>query len=230
MNFFHLLDNISYSPVAESAPLPMWQCSLHRRCVQQSRDRHGWWRWQDRHLQSRSGGSDSSHRFAPPPHSGNRHCALVWCHVTYVFLLDGLPLPENADSSTIHAVTYLRTAEILTVNSIGQLKMWDFRQQSSSPSQILSLYAPFTFNHTLYILICSHPSQSICLSWGRGIESLSTVLIDIRTSNTLWPQEGRTGCSVSGTWDKAARLSHSWRLILPRVRLHLRCTTDVCTL
>lgn len=67
MNFFHLLDNISYSPVAESAPLPMWQCSLHRRCVQQSRDRHGWWRRQDRHLQSWSGGSDSSHRFAPPP-------------------------------------------------------------------------------------------------------------------------------------------------------------------
>ncbi|TMS12370.1 Nucleoporin Nup43 [Larimichthys crocea] len=46
---------------------------------------------------------------------------------------------ENADSSTIHAVTYLRTTEILTVNSIGQLKLWDFRQQSNSPSQILSL-------------------------------------------------------------------------------------------
>lgn len=48
-------------------------------------------------------------------------------------------MPENADSSTIHAVTYLRTTEILTVNSIGQLKLWDFRQQSNSPSQILSL-------------------------------------------------------------------------------------------
>lgn len=73
-------------------------------------------------------------------------------------------------------------------------------------------------------------SITIYLSRGRGIESLSTVLIDIRTSNTLWPQEGRTGCSVSGTWDKGAHLSHSWRLTLLRVRLHLRCTTDVCSL
>ncbi|XP_016305334.1 nucleoporin Nup43-like [Sinocyclocheilus anshuiensis] len=46
---------------------------------------------------------------------------------------------ENADSSTIHAVTFLRTTEVLTVNSIGQLKIWDFRQQSDSPAQILSL-------------------------------------------------------------------------------------------
>lgn len=83
---------------------------------------------------------------------------MVWCHVTYVFLLNGLPLPENADSSTIHAVTYLRTTEVLTVNSIGQLKMWDFRQQSSSPSQILSLYELFTVIHPLYIFIKSHPS------------------------------------------------------------------------
>ncbi|KAF7475182.1 Hypothetical predicted protein [Marmota monax] len=36
---------------------------------------------------------------------------------------------DNADSSTLHAVTFLRTPEILTVNSIGQLKIWDFRQQ-----------------------------------------------------------------------------------------------------
>ncbi|KAK7906815.1 hypothetical protein WMY93_015427 [Mugilogobius chulae] len=46
---------------------------------------------------------------------------------------------DNADSSTIHAVTYLKTSEILTVNSIGQLKLWDLRQQGNSPSQILSL-------------------------------------------------------------------------------------------
>ncbi|MBW02471.1 Nucleoporin Nup43, partial [Eschrichtius robustus] len=46
---------------------------------------------------------------------------------------------DNADSSTLHAVTFLRTPEILTVNSIGQLKIWDFRQQGNEPSQILSL-------------------------------------------------------------------------------------------
>ncbi|XP_066555221.1 nucleoporin Nup43 [Amia ocellicauda] len=46
---------------------------------------------------------------------------------------------DNADSSTIHAATFLRTTEVLTVNSIGQLKLWDFRQRGNEPSQILSL-------------------------------------------------------------------------------------------
>uniref|UniRef100_A0A8C6V4S7 Nucleoporin 43 n=1 Tax=Naja naja TaxID=35670 RepID=A0A8C6V4S7_NAJNA len=46
---------------------------------------------------------------------------------------------DNADSSTLQAVTRLRTTEILTVNSIGQLKIWDFRQQGNEPSQIFSL-------------------------------------------------------------------------------------------
>lgn len=48
-------------------------------------------------------------------------------------------LADNADSSTLHAVTFLRTTEILTVNSIGQLKIWDLRQQRNEPSQIFSL-------------------------------------------------------------------------------------------
>lgn len=60
-------------------------------------------------------------------------------NVSNLFYLTVKLLLENADSSTIRAVTYLRSTEILTVNSIGQLKLWDFRQQSNSPSQILSL-------------------------------------------------------------------------------------------
>lgn len=60
-------------------------------------------------------------------------------NVTTVFHHNVILLPENADSSTIHAVTYLKTTEVLTVNSFGQLKLWDFRQQSNSPSHILSL-------------------------------------------------------------------------------------------
>ncbi|MEE6525537.1 hypothetical protein FKM82_025603, partial [Ascaphus truei] len=46
---------------------------------------------------------------------------------------------DDADSSTMHAVTFLRTTEILTVNSIGQLKMWDLRQQGNDPTQIFSM-------------------------------------------------------------------------------------------
>uniref|UniRef100_H3DP76 Nucleoporin 43 n=1 Tax=Tetraodon nigroviridis TaxID=99883 RepID=H3DP76_TETNG len=72
------------------------------------------------------------------------------------------PLPENADSSTIHAVTYLRTTEILTVNSIGQLKMWDFRQQSSSPSQILSLSGDRVPLHC----VDRHPNQQHIVATG----------------------------------------------------------------
>uniref|UniRef100_A0A674P233 Nucleoporin 43 n=1 Tax=Takifugu rubripes TaxID=31033 RepID=A0A674P233_TAKRU len=69
---------------------------------------------------------------------------------------------ENADSSTIHAVTYLRTTEILTVNSIGQLKMWDFRQQSSSPAQILSLSGDRVPLHC----VDRHPNQQHIVATG----------------------------------------------------------------
>ncbi|POI23676.1 hypothetical protein CIB84_012576 [Bambusicola thoracicus] len=58
-------------------------------------------------------------------------------HVFFNALLTSVA--DNADSSTLHAVTFLRTTEILTVNSIGQLKIWDFRQQRNEPAQIFSL-------------------------------------------------------------------------------------------
>ncbi|KAM9778470.1 nucleoporin Nup43 [Syngnathus typhle] len=85
---------------------------------------------------------------------------------------------ENADSSTIHAVTYLRTTEILTVNSIGQLKMWDFRQQSNSPSQI------FSMSGDLVPLNCvdTHPNQQHIVATG-GQNGMLYVW-DVRQSNT----------------------------------------------
>ncbi|XP_068925843.1 nucleoporin Nup43 [Petaurus breviceps papuanus] len=77
---------------------------------------------------------------------------------------------DNADSSTLHAVTFLRTPEILTVNSIGQLKIWDFRQKGSEPSQILSLFFFSTGGRNSTLL--AHPSsnqhnvnQSLISSW-----------------------------------------------------------------
>ncbi|KAJ8008973.1 hypothetical protein DPEC_G00083980 [Dallia pectoralis] len=69
---------------------------------------------------------------------------------------------ENADSSTIHAVTFLRTTEILTVNSIGQLKLWDFRQQSNEPSQILSL----TGDRVPLHCVARHPNQQHIVATG----------------------------------------------------------------
>ncbi|XP_037099978.1 nucleoporin Nup43 [Syngnathus acus] len=85
---------------------------------------------------------------------------------------------ENADSSTIHAVTYLRTTEILTVNSIGQLKLWDFRQQSNSPSQIFSMSGDLVPLHC----VDTHPNQQHIVATG-GQNGMLYVW-DVRQSNT----------------------------------------------
>ncbi|MBZ3877382.1 Serine/threonine-protein kinase LATS1 [Sciurus carolinensis] len=69
---------------------------------------------------------------------------------------------DNADSSTLHAVTFLRTPEILTVNSIGQLKIWDFRQQGNEPSQILSL----TGDRVPLHCVDRHPNQQHVVATG----------------------------------------------------------------
>ncbi|XP_056284969.1 nucleoporin Nup43 [Pseudoliparis swirei] len=85
---------------------------------------------------------------------------------------------ENADSCTIHAVTYLRTTEILTVNSIGQLKLWDFRQQSDAPSQILSLSGDRVPMHC----VDRHPNQQHIVATG-GQDGMLCVW-DVRQGST----------------------------------------------
>ncbi|KAJ3606609.1 hypothetical protein NHX12_026130 [Muraenolepis orangiensis] len=69
---------------------------------------------------------------------------------------------DDADSSTIHAVTFLRTTEILTVNSIGQIKIWDFRQQSNTPAQILSQ----TGDRVPLHCVARHPNQQHIVATG----------------------------------------------------------------
>ncbi|KAM5163261.1 nucleoporin Nup43 [Mantella aurantiaca] len=69
---------------------------------------------------------------------------------------------DDADTSVMHAVTYLRTTEILTVNSIGQLKMWDLRQQGNDPTQIFSVANERV---PLYCLD-RHPSQQHVVATG----------------------------------------------------------------
>ncbi|MBN3315779.1 NUP43 protein, partial [Atractosteus spatula] len=69
---------------------------------------------------------------------------------------------DNADSSTIHAVTFLKTTEVLTVNSFGQLKLWDFRQQRNEPSQILSLTGERVPLHC----VDRHPNQQHIVATG----------------------------------------------------------------
>ncbi|TRY59168.1 hypothetical protein DNTS_032417 [Danionella cerebrum] len=89
---------------------------------------------------------------------------------------------ENADSSTIHGVTFLRTTEVLTVNSIGQLKIWDFRLQRDSPAQILSLYAPRTGERVPLQCVDKHPNQQHIVATGGQDGMLS--IWDVRQGNT----------------------------------------------
>ncbi|XP_054910257.1 nucleoporin Nup43 [Poeciliopsis prolifica] len=84
---------------------------------------------------------------------------------------------ENADSSTLHAVTYLRTTEVLTVNSIGQLKLWDLRQQGNSPSQILSL----SRDRVPLYCVDRHPNQQHIVATG-GQDGMLCVW-DVRQGN-----------------------------------------------
>ncbi|CAH2250829.1 nucleoporin Nup43 [Pelobates cultripes] len=69
---------------------------------------------------------------------------------------------DDADSSAMHAVTFLRTTEILTVNSFGQLKMWDLRQQGNDPTQIFSV----TGDRIPLHCVDRHPSQQHIVATG----------------------------------------------------------------
>ncbi|KAG8583050.1 hypothetical protein GDO81_008261 [Engystomops pustulosus] len=80
--------------------------------------------------------------------------------------------------STIHAVIFLRTTEILTVNSIGQLKMWDLRQQGNDPTHIFSMANERVPLHCLD----RHPSQQHVVATG-GQDGMLCIW-DVRQSRT----------------------------------------------
>lgn len=85
---------------------------------------------------------------------------------------------DDADSSTIHAVIFLRSTEILTVNSIGQLKMWDLRQQGNDPTHIFSIANERVPLHCLD----RHPSQQHVVATG-GQDGMLCIW-DVRQSRT----------------------------------------------
>ncbi|KAH0622372.1 hypothetical protein JD844_024628 [Phrynosoma platyrhinos] len=107
---------------------------------------------------------------------GNAPCTGIICNSPEIFTVgedgrinvfttdrkEAVRTVDNADSSTLHAVTRLRTTEILTVNSIGQLKIWDFRQQGNEPSQIFSLTGERIPLHC----VDRHPSQQHIVATG----------------------------------------------------------------
>uniref|UniRef100_A0A4W3HL23 Nucleoporin 43 n=1 Tax=Callorhinchus milii TaxID=7868 RepID=A0A4W3HL23_CALMI len=84
---------------------------------------------------------------------------------------------DNADSSTLHAVTFLRINEILTVNSIGQLKIWDFRQPGNEASRIFSL----TGDRVPLHCVDRHPNQQHIVATG-GQDGMLCIW-DVRQGN-----------------------------------------------
>ena len=43
---------------------------------------------------------------------------------------------DGADSCALNAVSFLTQTEVAAVNSIGQFKIWDIRQQSAKPVRV----------------------------------------------------------------------------------------------
>ncbi|XP_051880387.1 nucleoporin Nup43 [Pristis pectinata] len=84
---------------------------------------------------------------------------------------------DNADSSSLNAITFLRTTEILTVNSIGQLKIWDFRQPGNKPLQIYS----FTDERVPLHCVDRHPNQQHIVATGGQDGTLC--IWDVRQGN-----------------------------------------------
>ncbi|XP_077862954.1 nucleoporin Nup43-like, partial [Saccoglossus kowalevskii] len=97
----------------------------------------------------------------------------------------------NADSCTIHAVSYLKQYEVITVSSTGQLKIWDLRQSSSEPSRTFVLTGERVPLHC----IDKHPNQphivatggqdGVLTIWDMRQDTYPVTLLDAHSSD-MW--------------------------------------------
>jgi len=71
---------------------------------------------------------------------------------------------SNADSANIMDIQYLSTKEIVTVNTTGQLKVWDIRKQDSSPTNVMTISG----NSCPLLSVDKHPNQPHILVTGHG--------------------------------------------------------------
>ncbi len=69
---------------------------------------------------------------------------------------------DEADSSTINALTYLKSHQVISVNSTGQMKIWDLRQPASQPTRVFLLAGEKTALHC----IDRHPTQAHLVAAG----------------------------------------------------------------
>ncbi|XP_077977336.1 nucleoporin Nup43-like [Glandiceps talaboti] len=98
---------------------------------------------------------------------------------------------DNADSCTIHAVCHLKQYEVITVNSTGQLKVWDLRQPTSQPSRTFILTGERIPLHC----IDKHPNQphivatggqdGVLAIWDMRQDKYPVTLLDAHSTN-MW--------------------------------------------
>lgn len=69
---------------------------------------------------------------------------------------------DKADSCTINSITFLKQFEVLTVNSSGQLKIFDLRQTDDDPARSLSVTGEQTPLHC----VDKHPTQNHIVATG----------------------------------------------------------------
>ncbi|XP_065676405.1 nucleoporin Nup43 [Hydra vulgaris] len=72
---------------------------------------------------------------------------------------------ENADSSNVTGLQFLSSTELVSINSTGQLKLWDIRQQKlDKPEKVLALSG----NACPLLSVDKHPNQSHIVVTGHG--------------------------------------------------------------
>ncbi|XP_055887410.1 nucleoporin Nup43-like isoform X2 [Biomphalaria glabrata] len=90
--------------------------------------------------------------------------------IVIVALEQRQPVQTLADSCTINDLTFLKQSEILSVNSFGQLKTFDLRQDPKQQAQIFSV----TENHTPLLCLDKHPGQAHIVATG-GEDGMLTI-------------------------------------------------------
>lgn len=92
---------------------------------------------------------------------------------------------DRADGCTIHAALFLKQSEIVTVNSIGQVKIWDIRDKSESPSRTLLL----TGERVPLICVDRHPTQPHVIATG-GVDGCLYIWDLREEKSAVSPMEG----------------------------------------
>ncbi|KAK2154683.1 hypothetical protein LSH36_260g01003 [Paralvinella palmiformis] len=131
---------------------------------------------------------------------------------------------DEADNCTLNAVTFLKQSEAATVNSIGQLKVWDLRQTTDKPSQIFLMTGERVPLHC----IDKHPTQphivatggedgTLCI-WDMRQDKFPVTLLSAHSAD-MWELKFHTthpdnlfSCSEDGSvwhWDRSAASAYS---------------------